>query len=86
MAGRFSEAVNWARQAVQLRPGYLGAHRILCASLGQAGQIEEAKAVLDTLRKLQPDISIAGLKQSLPYTTGPMQRFLEGLRKAGLQD
>jgi hypothetical protein len=64
----------------------LGGHRILCASLAQAGQIEEAKSALTTLRKLHPDISIAWIKQSVPYTAEPMEHFLEGLRKAGLTD
>jgi TolB-like protein len=85
MADRFDDAVKSARQAVQLRPGYIGAHRILCASLAQAGEIDEAKAIMVTLRKLQPDISITCLRQSLLYTPEPMERFLEGMRKAGLK-
>jgi TolB-like protein/Tfp pilus assembly protein PilF len=84
LAGRYSEAVKWARQAVQLRPGYMGAHRILCASLAQADQLDEAKAVLATLRQLQPGLSIAAIRQSVPYTAGPMERFVEGMQKAGL--
>lgn len=86
MAGRYLEAVKYARQAVQLRPGILGGHRILCASLAQAGQIEEAKSAMITLRKLHPDISVTWIKQSVPYTAAPMEHFLEGLRKAGLTD
>ena len=85
LAMRLPEAVKSARQAVQLRPGYMGAHRILCASLAQAGDIAEAKAVMENLQKLQPDISIASLRQSVPYTTGPMEQFLDGLSKAGLR-
>jgi TolB-like protein len=84
LAGRYAEAADWAEQAVQLRPGHLGARRKLCASLAQAGRIEEAKTVMNTLRQLQPDISIAWVKQSVPYTSGPMEHFLAGLRKAGL--
>jgi TolB-like protein/Tfp pilus assembly protein PilF len=84
LAGRYTEAVQFARQAVKLRPGILGGHRILCASLAQAGQIEEAKAAMATLRQLHPEISIAWIKQSVPYTAEPMLKFLEGLRKAGL--
>jgi hypothetical protein len=64
----------------------LGAHRCLCASLAQAGQIEEAKAARSTLRKLQPDLSVAWIKQSVPYKTEPMERFLDGIRKAGLTE
>lgn len=85
MADRFAEAVKWARQAVELRPGYIGGHRILCASLAQAGALDEAKATMETVRRLQPNISIAWLRQSLPYSPEPMERFLDGLRKAGLE-
>lgn len=84
LAGRYAEAIKWAKQAVQLRPGYLGAHRILCASLAQAGQAEEARTVLQTLCQMHPEISLAGIRQSVPYTAGPMERFLDGMRKAGL--
>ena len=85
-AGRYPDAVKCARQAVQLRPGIIGGHRVLCASLAQAGQIEEAKAAMNTLRQMHPDISVAWIKQSVPYTSGPMTQFLEGLRKAGLPE
>ena len=43
-----SDAVNCAPQAVQLRYGLPAAHRILCASLAQAGQVEEARSALST--------------------------------------
>lgn len=85
LAGRYADAIKWAQQAVQMRPGYLGAHRILCASLAQSGQVDEARATLQTLRQMQPDISLARIEQSVPYTAGPMTKFLEGMRKAGLQ-
>src|SRR5260221_4937664 len=84
LAGRYTEAVDWARQAVQLRPGIIGGHRILCASLAQAGLIDEAKTAMSRLRQLHPEISIAWIQESVPYTREPMTQFLEGLRKAGL--
>lgn len=84
LAGRYDDAIRSGKRAVQLRPGYAGAHRILCASLAQAGHIGEARAALEKVRNLQPNISIAGIRQSVPYTAGPMEKFVEGMRKAGL--
>ena len=84
-AGRYGEAVNFGRKAVQQRSGWAPGHRIFCASLAQAGQIEEARAALDHLKELQSDISIAWIEKHVPYTAGPMAKFLEGMRKAGLQ-
>lgn len=86
LAGRYMEAVKWARQAMQLRPGMVNNYRILCASLGQAGLLDDARAVMSQLRELQPELSVAWIKQSVPYTPGPMARFLEGMHKAGLPE
>jgi hypothetical protein len=55
------------------------------ASLAQAGQLAEARAALDRLKGLQPDMSIAWIKKYVPYTAETMEKFLEGMRKAGLQ-
>jgi adenylate cyclase len=85
LAGRFAEAIGCARKAVQQRSGWPPGHRIYCASLAQAGQLDEAHSALDRLKELQPDISIAWIEQNVPYQPGPMTKFLEGMRKAGLE-
>ena len=84
-AGRYGEAVNFGRKALQQRSGWAPGHRIFCASLAQAGQIDEARTELDQLKELHPDISIAWIEKHVPYTAGPMSKFLEGMRKAGLE-
>jgi len=83
--GQFAEAISCSRNAVQQRSGWTPGHRIYCASLAQAGQLDEARAALDRLKELQPDISIEWIAQNVPYTPGPMGKFLEGMRKAGLE-
>jgi adenylate cyclase len=85
LAGRYSEAVAFGRKAVQMRNGWTGGHRTYIASLAQAGQIEEARAALARLKELQPNISLAWFEQYIPYMPGPMAKFLEGMRKAGLR-
>jgi tetratricopeptide (TPR) repeat protein len=83
--GQFAEAISCSRNAVQQRSGWTPGHRIYCASLAQAGQLDEARAALDRLKELQPDISIEWIAQNVPYTPGPMEKFLEGMRKTGLE-
>jgi adenylate cyclase len=85
LAGNYPEAVGFGHKAVQQRPGFTGGHRIYVASLAQAGQIEEARAALDRLKELQPEISIAWIQQNSPYMPGPLVKLLDGMRKAGLQ-
>ena len=85
LSGRFAEAVSFSRKALQQRDGWTGAHRIYVASLAQNGQIDEARAALARVKELQPDLSITWIEQNVPYTPGPMAKFIEGMRKAGLE-
>jgi hypothetical protein len=70
---------------MQQRFGLTNGHRIYIASLAQAGQIDEARTALARLQELHPENSIAWIERNIPYTPGPMAKFLEGMRKAGLQ-
>jgi len=85
LAGRYTEAISFARKAVQQRDGMTSGHRILIASLAKAGQLDEAQTALQRLKELQPNVSIAWCEEHIPYTLDQMPKFLEGLRKAGLQ-
>ncbi len=86
-AGRFAEAAQYAAEALRWRPGFQGAQRLRCASLAQLGRIEEARCLLVAARREQPRLSIRWIRASVPYQTPQlMERFLEGMRKAGLKE
>ena len=85
VAGRYAEAVEYSRETLQQRSAFTAGHRIHVASLAQAGQIDEAREALARLKEMHPDLSIAWIEQNVPYTPGSMAKFLEGMRKAGLQ-
>ena len=69
------------------RPGFQGAQRLRCASLAQTGRIDEARSFLAMIRREQPQLSIEWIRASVPYQTPElMERFLEGMRKAGLDE
>jgi len=85
LAGRYAEAIVYARKAVQQRPGWTPGYRIYCASLAQTGQVGEARAALNRLKELQPSISIGWMQENVPYQPEPMVKFVEGMRKAGLE-
>jgi adenylate cyclase len=85
LADRYTEAISFARKGIQQRSGVTSPHRIYIASLAQAGRIEEARIALQHLKELIPNISIAWCEQHVPYSPGPMVKFLDGLRKAGLE-
>ena len=84
-AGRYAEAIGFGRKAIQQRFELTNGHRIYVASLAQAGRIEDARTALARLQELHPENSLAWIERNVPYTPGPMAKFLEGFRKAGLQ-
>jgi adenylate cyclase len=84
-ADRYPEAVECSRRALQQRTAFTAGYRIHVASLAQAGRIDEARDALARLKELLPDLSIAWIEQNVPYTPGAMAKFVEGMRKAGLQ-
>jgi TolB-like protein len=87
VAGRYAEAVQYTTEAARVRPGFQGAQRLRCASLAQAGLLDEARSVLATVRRDQPQLSIGWIRASVPYQTPElMEHFLEGMRNAGLPE
>jgi TolB-like protein/class 3 adenylate cyclase/Tfp pilus assembly protein PilF len=85
MSGRYAEAVGFARKALQQRSGFSASNRIYIASLAQAGQMDEARALLARMKEIHPDLSIAWIEKHVPYTPAAMSKFVEGMRKAGLE-
>jgi TolB-like protein/cytochrome c-type biogenesis protein CcmH/NrfG len=81
----YAEAIRLSREALRQRADFVGAHRVLTASLGMAGGTDAAKAALAGLRRAQPNISLAWLASGLPFEhEADKAHYLEGFRRAGL--
>jgi adenylate cyclase len=87
MAGRYSEASQWARKSVHRKPSWRGGHALLASSLAQINLFEEAKEAVKKYLKFFPNETISDLQMVMPITRPNRARlFEEGLRKAGLPD
>jgi TolB-like protein/Tfp pilus assembly protein PilF len=81
----FAEAIRLCRESIRLRNDFVGAYRVITAAAGMAGEMELAQAMLQELRRVQPNISLAWVARQLPLKgIGQREDFLEGLRRAGL--
>ena len=70
---------------MQLRNDFVGAYRVITAAAGMTGEMELARPMLQELRRVQPNISLAWAARQLPLKVAEQrERFLEGLRRAGL--
>jgi TolB-like protein/Flp pilus assembly protein TadD len=84
-AARYAQAIRFTTEAARLRPGFQGAQRLRCASLALAGEIDDARTQFATVRREQPQLSAEWIRENVPYQTPElMERFLDGMRKAGL--
>jgi adenylate cyclase len=82
---RYAKAVEYSNRTLQQRSAFTAGNRIHVASLAQNGQIEEAREALARVKEMHPDLSIAWIEKNVPYTAVPMAKFVEGMRKAGLE-
>jgi tetratricopeptide (TPR) repeat protein len=85
VGGNYDEAMRLAREGIRLRGDFVGAHRVLTAAAGMAGQADIAKTALQELRRAQPNISLAWIAREMPIKEGAQrEHYLEGFRLAGL--
>jgi len=82
----YAEAIRLSREALRQRTDFVGAHRVLTASLGMAGSTDAAKTALEGLRRAQPNITLAWLASELPFEhDADKAHYVEGFRRAGLR-
>src|SRR5580704_1110239 len=81
----YDEAMRLAREGIRQRADFVGAHRVLTAAAGMAGQTDIAKAALHELRRAQPNISLGWIASQMPIQhDAEREHYLEGFRRAGL--
>ncbi len=85
-AGRYEDAVDWAKQSFRVNPD--SGDLALAASYAQLGRIDEARAALAEVLRVDPDLTLGKLRDRLSPTTDPdpLEPFLDALRKAGLPE
>jgi TolB-like protein/Tfp pilus assembly protein PilF len=87
-AGRYDEALTWAKMALRGLPNGHGSLRIASASCALAGRAEEAKILTARLLEIDPVLRMSNLKNVLgPYRQLEyLAKYADALRKAGLPE
>lgn len=81
----YDEAMRLSREALRQRNDFVGAHRVLTAAAGMAGQMDVAAAALRECRRAQPNISLAWIAEHMPIKLdAEREHYLDGFRRAGL--
>jgi TolB-like protein/class 3 adenylate cyclase len=87
LAGRYDEAWPLAERASREQPYYLTLMRIAAVSNAFAGRLEEARKGIARALQLDPNMRVSNLKDRLgPFRPEGLDKYVEGLRKAGLPE
>ena len=81
----YKEAIRLSREGIRQRNDFAGAYRVITAAAAMAGEMDLATAMLQELRRAQPNISLEWMARQLPFRQDEREHFLEGLRRAGLE-
>jgi tetratricopeptide (TPR) repeat protein len=81
---RYDEAIAALQDALSRNPDFSPARRWLAITYAELGREEEARAEVAEILRISPGASL-DLWQAMPYKNkADQQRFIDGLRKAGL--
>ncbi len=88
LAGRLEQAVEWAQKAILIPNCQYWARAHLAVALIYLGCSHEAAGTLAELKRLKPEFSLALAREKLFYLESreQLERYLEGLRRAGLNE
>ena len=84
-AERYDKAIEFTEHAREANPEFPDIYAVLASAYGHLGNTAAARAALDQLLHRMPGLTASDERLVRPFArAGDRERFLEGLRKAGL--
>jgi adenylate cyclase len=85
-ARRYEAAVEWARRSIRGNPRFPYSRATLAAAYAHLGRLDDARAEVEELLRVQPGFSLAFWRESSVSDPDYRDHYLGGLRKAGLKE
>ena len=86
MMGQYQEAITQYKKALRIAPNNILAHLALAGTYSLLGRDEEAHAEAAEVISINPKFSLESFAKTLPFKNqAQTDRYIEGLRKAGLK-
>jgi len=84
----YARALSLLRDCVSVSPNMRGGHTLLAATYAQMGRLEEARAAVAEIMRIEPNYTIGGSSRPMIAFKNPEddQHLFDGLRKAGLPE
>jgi adenylate cyclase len=84
--GRYEEALEFARMSVRHNARFTAALRVVTASCGMLGHVDEGRSAVAGILRENPQMSVSYWRTRSAQKQPSLERFLEGLRLAGLPE
>jgi len=85
--GDYAEAIVWAERSFREQPNWLPSTRFGIASLALAGRMDAARAAMERLRRLDPDLRVSNLPKLIAFRRPQdAEKWASALRLAGLPE
>ena len=86
-AEKFEQAADCGKRAIDCNPAFPDAHGTFAAASAHLGHMDDARAGLDEFMRLMPGLTVGDERLIRPFRRPTdRERFLDGLRKAGLPE
>ncbi len=86
VAGRYEDALALLQRALILTPHYLQARVNLATCYAELNWLEEARAEVAEILRINPTFSLEGVRRTVPFKDpAVVERMVAALRKAGLK-
>jgi adenylate cyclase len=82
---RYRDGVDFARRATRQDADSVGAHHLVVVNSALAGEVEEARKALQTLKRFEPDLSLETLDMAVYAREEDRRRYFEAFRLSGLE-
>jgi adenylate cyclase len=82
---RYRDGVDFARRATRQDADSVGAHHLVVVNSALAGEVEEARKALQTLKRFEPDLSLETLDMAVYARDEDRRRYFEAFRLSGLE-
>lgn len=81
---QYEEADLLAASVLERKPGHASALKVRLAILGHMGRQDESARVLTQLMEIEPNVTISQILRRPPLRPADVERYYEGLLKAGV--
>ncbi len=85
--GKYEEAIAALKRSLTRTPDLIACNLFLAVIYGELGRKEEAQAQVAEVLRISPRVSVEGQRSRMPFKDqAVLERFIDGLRKAGLPE